>query len=289
MNDAVGRMLDRYNCKSINDYKNALKEIIQEIALLGLWRSKFFEKAAFYGGSALRILYGLDRFSEDLDFSLLKKDDDFLMASYLKAVENELKSLGFFVTVKEKKKEFKTNIDSAFIKAGTLKNMIIVGIPESVRKKMHSEKAMKIKLEVDTNPPGDFNTKAEYLFQPVPFSVNTYSLPYLFAGKMHAILCRSWGNRVKGRDWYDLVWYAGKNIPLGLKHLESRMKQTGHLGANELITEKILRQKLMEKIECTDFNNAVKDVLNFLKDPSSLELWSEEFFRVICKKIKTVQ
>ena len=289
MNDAVGRMLDRYNCKSINDYKNALKEIIQEIALLGLWRSKFFEKAAFYGGSALRILYGLDRFSEDLNFSLLKKDDDFLMASYLKAVENELKSLGFFVTVKEKKKEFKTNIDSAFIKAGTLKNMIIVGIPESVRKKMHSEKAMKIKLEVDTNPPGDFNTKAEYLFQPVPFSVNTYSLPHLFAGKMHAILCRSWGNRVKGRDWYDLVWYAGKNIPLGLKHLESRMKQTGHLGANELITEKILRQKLMEKIECTDFNNAVKDVLNFLKDPSSLELWSEEFFRVICKKIKTVQ
>ncbi|MCD6184546.1 MAG: nucleotidyl transferase AbiEii/AbiGii toxin family protein [Deltaproteobacteria bacterium] len=289
MNDAVGRMLDRYNCKSINDYKNALKEIIQEIALLGLWRSKFFEKAAFYGGSALRILYGLDRFSEDLNFSLLKKDDDFLMASYLKAVENELKSLGFFVTVKEKKKEFKTNIDSAFIKAGTLKNMIIVGIPESVRKKMHSEKAMKIKLEVDTNPPGDFNTKAEYLFQPVPFSVNTYSLPHLFAGKMHAILCRSWGNRVKGWDWYDLVWYAGKNIPLGLKHLESRMKQTGHLGANELITEKILRQKLMEKIECTDFNNAVKDVLNFLKDPSSLELWSEEFFRVICKKIKTVQ
>ena len=289
MNDAVGIMLDRYNSKSINDYENALKEIIQEIALLGLWRSKFFEKAAFYGGSALRILYGLDRFSEDLDFSLLKKDEDFSLTGYLKAVENELKSLGFFVTVKEKKKGFKTNIDSAFIKAGTLKNMIVVDIPESMRKKIHSGKAMKIKLEVDTNPPCDFNTKAEYLFQPVPFSVNTYSLPHLFAGKMHAILCRSWGNRVKGRDWYDLVWYAGKDIPVGLKHLESRMKQTGHLEANELLTEKILKQKLMEKIECTDFNNAAKDVLNFLKDPSSLELWSEEFFRIICKKIKTVQ
>ena len=287
MNDAVGIMLDRYNCKSINDYENALKEIIQEIALLGLWRSKFFEKAAFYGGSALRILYGLDRFSEDLDFSLLKKDEGFALTGYLKAVENELKSLGFFVTVKEKKKGFKTNIDSAFIKAGTLKNMIVVDISESVRKKMHSGKAMKIKLEVDTNPPGDFNTKAEYLFQPVPFSVNTYSLPHLFAGKMHEILCRSLGNRVKGRDWYDLVWYAGKEIPIGLKHLESRMKQTGHLDAKEILTEKILKKKLMKKIECTDFNNAAKDVLNFLKDPSSLELWSEEFFRVICKKIRT--
>ncbi len=289
MNDAVGIMLERYNCRSINDYENALKEIIQEIALLGLWRSKFFEKAAFYGGSALRILYGLDRFSEDLDFSLLKKDENFSLAGYLGAVENELKSLGFFVAVKEKKKKFKTNIDSAFIKAGTLKNMIIVDIPGSVRKKMPSGKIMKIKLEVDTNPPGNFNTKAVYLFQPVSFSVNTYSLPHLFAGKMHAILCRSWGDRVKGRDWYDLVWYAGKNIPVGLKHLESRMKQTGHLEANELLTGKMMKQKLMEKIGGINFNNAGKDVLNFLKDPSSLELWSEEFFRVICKKIKTVQ
>jgi len=226
-------------------------------------------------------------FLKILIFRFLKEDENFSMTGYLKAVENELKSLGFFVTVKEKKKGFKTNIDSAFIKAGTLKNMIVVDIPESVRKKMHSGKAMKIKLEVDTNPPGDFNTKAEYLFQPVPFSVNTYSLPHLFAGKMHAILCRSWGNRVKGRDWYDLVWYAGKEIPIGLKHLESRMKQTGHLDAKEILTEKILKQKLMKKIECTDFNNAAKDVLNFLKDPSSLELWSEEFFRVICKKIRT--
>ncbi len=289
MNDAVRIMLDRYNCKSINDYENALKEIIQEIALLGLWRSKFFEKAAFYGGSALRILYGLDRFSEDIDFSLLQTDRSFSLADYCKAVEQELKSFGFSVVVEKKEKKFETNIDSAFIKAGTLKNMIIIDIPEPVRKKIHSGKIMKVKLEVDKEPPGGFCTEAKYILQPIPFSVNSYTLPHLFAGKMHAILCRSWGRRVKGRDWYDLVWYVGRELSVGLKHLENRMKQTGHLEANESLTEELMKQKLREKISSTDFNNARKDVENLLKDPSSLELWSEEFFRIICEKIKTIK
>ena len=289
MNDAVQVMLDRYNCQSINDYENALKEIIQEIALLGLWRSKFFEKAAFYGGSALRILYGLDRFSEDLDFSLLEKNESFSIAKRCRAVEDELKSFGFTVKIEEKNKKRETNINSAFIKTTTLKNMIIINTPQSVRKKMHSDKVMKIKLEVDTKPPGNFKTEAKYLIRPVPFSVNTYIPPHLFAGKMHAILCRSWGKRVKGRDWYDLVWYVGREVPVGLKHLESRMKQTGHLEANTSLTEKFLGQMLQERIVSTDFDNAKNDVKNLLKDPSSLELWSKEFFRFICDKIITAQ
>lgn len=282
MNEAVKVMLDRYNCRSVNDYENALKEIIQEIALLGLWRAKFFEKAAFYGGSALRILYGLNRFSEDLDFSLLKRDDSFSIAAYCKAVEDELESFDFSVIVKRIEKTYETNIESAFVKGETLKNMITVNVPESISKKMHSGKVMKIKLEIDTDPPGGFNTEAGYLFQPLPFSVTTYALPYLFAGKIHALLCRSWGNMVKGRDWYDLVWYVGRDAPVSLKHLENRMKQTGHIKSNETITEEILKQKLKEKIESTDINNAKKDVANLLKDPSSLELWSEDFFKVVC-------
>lgn len=289
MNDAVGIMLERYNCKSINEYENALKEIIQQIALLGLWRSKFFEKAAFYGGSALRILYGLDRFSEDIDFSLLKTDKDFALEDYCRAVEDELKSFGFSVVVEQKVKKFDSNIDSAFIKAGTLKNMIVIDVPEQVIKKTHSGKLMKVKLEVDKEPPGDFSTEAKYIFHPIPFSVNTFTLPHLFAGKMHAILCRSWGNRVKGRDWYDLVWYVGREVSVGLKHLENRMKQTGHLETNESLTAELLKQKLYERINATDFNNAKKDVENLLKDPSSLELWSVEFFTVICEKIRTIQ
>lgn len=289
MNDAVKVMLDRYNCNSVNDYENALKEIIQEISLLGLWRSKFFEKAAFYGGSALRILYGLDRFSEDLDFSLLKKDEIFSLADYCRAVEDELNSFGFSVTVEKKEKKSKSNIYSAFIKAGTLKNMIVIDIPQSVRKKTHQGKTMKIKIEIDRDPPGDFSTEVRYLLQPIPFYVNAYSLPHLFAGKMHALLCRPWTNRVKGRDWYDLIWYVARDTPVGLKHLESRMKQTGHLEAGESLTEEALRQKLQERISSIDFNDAKRDVEILLKGQASLELWSEEFFRVVGGKIKVTE
>lgn len=288
MNEAVKVMLDRYNCVSVGDYENALKEIIQEIALLGLWRSKFFEKAALYGGSALRILHGLDRFSEDLDFSLIARDINFSLEPYCSAVESELKSLGFSVVVETKEKKIETNIDSAFIKAGTLKNLIKIDIPSTLAKKIQSGKLMKIKLEVDKDPPLGFKTEARYLFQPIPFSVITFTLPNLFAGKMHAVLCRAWGDRVKGRDWYDLVWYTGRDIVLNLEHLENRMKQTKHLGSDEGLTEKKMKQMLLERIHLTDWKSAKKDVENLLKDSSSLQLWSEEFFDVICDKIKTI-
>ncbi len=288
MNDAVKVMLNRYKCSSVNDYENALKEIIQEIALLGLWRSKFFEKAAFYGGSALRILYGLNRFSEDLDFSLLRKDTGFSLTTYCTAVEDELKSFGFSVHVEGKVKKVGTNIDSAFIKAGTLKNMLVIDIPGTLTKKIPSGKLLKVKLEVDKDPPPGFETEAQYLFQPIPFSVNTFTLPNLFAGKMHAILCRAWGNRVKGRDWYDLVWYAGQDIALSLTHLENRMRQTKHLKADETLTEKSLKQKLKQRIRDIDWNSAKRDVESLLKDPAMCELWSDDFFNAICERIKAV-
>lgn len=288
MNDAVKVMLNRYKCSSVNDYENALKEIIQEIALLGLWRSKFFERAAFYGGSALRILYGLNRFSEDLDFSLLSRDTEFSLTSYCTAVEDELKSFGFSVYVETKVKKIETTVDSAFIKAGTLENMLVIDIPGVLTKKIQSGKLMKVKLEVDKDPPPGFETEAKYLFQPIPFSVNTFTLPNLFAGKMHAVLCRAWGNRVKGRDWYDLAWYAGQDIALSIKHLENRMRQTKHLGADEALTEHSLKQKLRERIHDVDWTGARMDVENLLKDPSALELWSDDFFNVICEKIKVV-
>ncbi len=288
MNDAIKMMLARYNCRDTKDFENALKEIIQEIALLGLWRSKFFEKAAFYGGSALRILYKLDRFSEDLDFSLLEKNRDFSLDYYCKAIEFELKSFGFIVTIEKKEKSRESNIDSAFIKAGTRQNMILINIPKLASQKIHAKKALKIKFEVDVTPPQGFRVEAKYLFHPIPFSVNTYVPSDLFAGKLHAILYRSWETRVKGRDWYDLVWYVSHNTPVHLQHLENRMKQTENLKKNFSLTEKKLKEILLKKIKTVNFDNAKKDVENFIKDASSLKLWSEEYFRVICKKIKTV-
>ena len=146
---------------------------------------------------------------------------------------------------------------------------------------------MKIRLEIDIDPPGDFEVEARYILLPVPFTVNAYVLPDLFAGKMHAILCRAWENRVKGRDWYDLVWYIARDVPVHLKHLEKRMKQTGHLDKTVSMTEESLKNMLRDRIEHVDFLSAVNDVENLLKDTSSLNLWSKEFFKDICDRIKT--
>ncbi|MHB1376129.1 MAG: nucleotidyl transferase AbiEii/AbiGii toxin family protein [Candidatus Humimicrobiaceae bacterium] len=286
MNSAIKTMLDRYNLKSSDDYENALKEIIQEIALLGLWRAKFFEKAAFYGGTALRLLYGLDRFSEDIDFSLLKSDQNFKIDDYSVALGDELSSFGFSVVVERKVKSFESNIESAFIKAGTLKNLITIEAPSQLLKKLSNTKTLKVKIEVDIEPPSGFETEAKYLLNPIPFSVNTYKIPYLFAGKMHAILCRGWKTRVKGRDWYDFVWHVGKNARLNLKHLESRMRQTGHLLQNDILSKKKFLELLDQRIENVDFEKAKNDVAPFLKDQGAVLVWSKSFFREVAKRVE---
>ena len=205
MNSAVLSMLERYKCATARDYENALKEIMQEIALLGLWRSKFFEHTAFYGGTALRILYGLDRFSEDLDFSLLKTRRSFDFGPYLNAIEAELNGMGFNVTVARQDKKVDTPVESAFVKAGTKEHLLKIQVPGPIVDRIHTDASLNVKVEIDTDPPGGFETEARTLLQPIPFSVNTYTRPDLFAGKLHAILQRSWKSRVKGRDYYDYV------------------------------------------------------------------------------------
>ncbi|HOW51844.1 MAG TPA: nucleotidyl transferase AbiEii/AbiGii toxin family protein [bacterium] len=277
MNEAVKGMLGRYELRTTTDHENALKEIIQEIALLGLWRAKFFERAAFYGGSALRILHGLDRFSEDLDFSLLAPDGRFPLERYLKAVESELTAFGFSVTVEKKAKTAKSAIESAFIKGNTAHNLLVVEAAP-VAGATHPGKQLKIKVEVDTDPPGAFTTEAKYLFTPIPFSVVVYAPPSLFAGKMHAILCRNWGTRVKGRDWYDLLWYVGRKTPLDLGHLEARMRQTGHYDGKGTLTEKRFRELLVERIASLDIGQARRDVMPLLRDGRSADAWSKDLF-----------
>lgn len=285
MNSAIKTMLEKYNPVRTDDYENGLKEIIQEIALLGLWRAKFFEKAAFYGGTALRLLYGLDRFSEDIDFSLLSPDLNFNIDEYTASVQSELSSFGFSVTVERKEKSSETNIESAFIKGGTLKNLINIETPSKLINKFNKSKMLKVKIEVDVDPPQGFETEAKYLLHPIPFSVNTYKIEYLFAGKMHAVLCRNWNTRVKGRDWYDLVWYVSKNTLLNLKHLEKRMYQTGHLEIGVQLTKERFFELFAERIEVIDFENAKNDVASFIKDPSALNVWSRPFFHELSKRM----
>lgn len=287
MHDAIKQMLKRYQCQSQQDYLNALKEIFQEIALLGLWRAKFFERAAFYGGSALRILYGLNRFSEDLDFSLLKKNPGFNLAPYNKAVTKELAAFGFTAKVETKNKQLLSNIESAFIKAESKKQLLVIEAPQDVIKNIHHMQTIKIKMEVDINPPGLFSTETKFLLQPIPFSLRSFTKPDLFAGRIHALLCRPWIIRVKGRDWYDFMWYLSQNIPVNLIHLKERMIQSRAWIRGKALDKKALIKLLLEKINKTDFNEAKNDVSPFVKKGSGVELWSKEFFSDILQQMQT--
>jgi predicted nucleotidyltransferase component of viral defense system len=288
MNEAVARMLERYDNHSLEDHLQALREILQEIALLGLWRSKFFDKAAFYGGTALRILYGLDRFSEHMDFSLLSPMDDFDLSVYTTALQKELAAFGFDVRIDQRDKGAESAVQSAFLKANTLNQLLVIETSEELLKTIHRGQILKIKLEIDTDPPPEFETHTRYLLQPIPFAVRTYTLPDLFAGKMHAILCRRWKKRVKGRDWYDLVWYAANHPQLHLVHLEKRMRQSGHWKGRQQLTPELFKQLLHQTVDKLVVDQARKEVEAFIRDQKSLAIWSQAFFQDIADRIQPV-
>ncbi|MCL9823601.1 nucleotidyl transferase AbiEii/AbiGii toxin family protein [Helicobacter colisuis] len=217
------QMLKKYNPKSETELINALKEIFQEITLLGLYRGGFFNKAAFYGGTSLRILYGLERFSEDLDFSLLEKNKSFDMEKYFPSIVNEFEALGIEVSLNKKSKSNETNIESAFLKNDT--SIHTLNIEAKGLEDIHNGRRIKIKLEVDTNPPLKFQTKSKTLLLPMTFNIRTMTLPNLYAGKMHALLFRNWKTRVKGRDWFDFEWYVKNNIPLNLSFMSKNERK----------------------------------------------------------------
>jgi predicted nucleotidyltransferase component of viral defense system len=280
----IKEWLNEYKPKNNLEAEQALREIIQEIALFGLQQSGFFEIAAFYGGTALRIFHGLPRFSEDLDFSLLSPVENFSLQPYINGMVEQLKALGIDVTVKEKIKSQQSNIDSAFLKTNTVwKELVLKDVIPQEKLGMRPE--IKIKLEVDTYPPKAFVTEQKLLLKPASFYVSIFTLPDLFAGKMHALLFRKWKNRVKGRDWFDLEWYIRKNIPLHLEHLEIRSRDSGSWAGNKL-TEKELMKMLHNRIDETSIDLVKKDVLPFVPDAKPPDIWSEKYFHDLVDKMR---
>jgi predicted nucleotidyltransferase component of viral defense system len=278
VDQVILNMLDQYKCVTDDDYENALKQIMQQIALLGLWRAKFFEHAAFYGGTALRILYQLDRFSEDLDFSLLNSNSSFDLNNYLHAIQTELTSFGFTCRIALKEKNIETDIQSAFLKANTQQHLIEIDAPDAVKKRCHAQKELRIKLEVDTDPPLGFETETKPLLNPIPFWIKSYTLPDLFAGKISASLCRQWQTRIKGRDWYDFLWFIQRKTPVHLSHLEKRLRAQGFYTKNMPLDVVTVKTMLANKIETLDISLAKEDISKFISDSSRLDGWSRELF-----------
>lgn len=288
MNEAISRMLGNYETDTPDRAINALRDILQEVALLGLSRIGFFQEAAFYGGTALRILYGLDRYSEDMDFSLLKPYPGFNFKKYGESLKREIESFGFSVSFEPRNRNKDNPIASAFLKSNTFSELISIQAPENVVKIVPKGQILKIKIEVDTDPPPCFETEMKFHLSPIPFSVRTYSLPDLFAGKIHAVLCRRWKRRTKGRDWYDLIWYVSRGTMVNLVHLEKRMKQTGDLEDNQTLTRECLMDLLEKAVDSLDVKAATRDVMPFLKDVRAVEVWSNDFFRDVVSRVQVL-
>ena len=263
-------MLAAYECRTIEDKLHAIREVMQQVALSGLSRSGFFDKAAFYGGTCLRVFHGLKRFSEDMDFSLLESNPAFDFTPYFACIEEEFASMGQKVNITLKKKTKTSPIQSAFLKSDTaLFNL-----------SLERGRVINIKLEVDTTPPLEFETEDKLLLLPRSFYSRCFTLPCLFAGKMHALLFRAWKNRVKGRDWYDFEWYVRKGIPLDFRHFCRRAYQFASVPEKSL-TPQIFSKLLLDKIRQTSFASAIEDVRPFLREQDSLQLWSAEYFEQV--------
>ena len=284
----IEQMLENYEITSEADLINALKEIFQEIALLGLYQGGFFEKAAFYGGTALRILHGLPRFSEDLDFTLFEKNQNFNLEQYFSSIVDEFEALGITIDISQKvKKDFKSDIASAFLKNGTAIHTLNIQTNDigNILDGVHSGKKLKIKFEVDTNPPLKFQTESKTLLLPKTFNVITMTLPNLYAGKMHAVLCRKWASRVKGRDWFDYEWYVKRKTNLNLEHLQERMYESGDLKKDIILDEKLFKELMYKRIDELDVEVAIKEVSPFIKDKSGFEFWSRDYFKLLTDKV----
>jgi predicted nucleotidyltransferase component of viral defense system len=282
----IEQMLNQYNTQTVYDKKNVIKEVVQEIVLCGLSRANFFKIAAFYGGTALRIFYGLDRFSEDLDFSLKSSDTSFDFSEYLPILEKEIRAYGLNFKTEAKEKSVDSDIKSAFLKGNTKEHMLMFYADEKLAHSIGSNELIKVKFEVDTNPPDCASFETKYRLLPIPYEITLYDMPSLFAGKIHAVICRAWKNRVKGRDLYDYVFYLSRGTTVNLAHITARLAQTDDIPAGKQITIDDVKEMLRERFSKIDYAQAKQDVGPFIKNLSALDVWNADFFSAITINLK---
>ena len=272
MNELYEKMLSAYDQSTETARRNAIYEVSQQIVLAGLADGGFFDKAAFYGGTCLRIFHGLNRFSEDMDFTLLKEDSSFNFEQYFQPVIDQFALVGRKVEIKKKDKKSFGKVESAFLKDTT----------DVYDISFQTERSIKVKIEVDTVPPLKFATEQKILLQPKSFLTRCVTLPDLYAGKMHALVFRAWKSRIKGRDWYDFEWYVRNGIPLDWNHLHERILQFN----GQEITLDEFKSALRDRLGSADISRVKEDVLPFLNNPGELDIWSNDYFLQLADMMK---
>lgn len=265
-------MLHEHDLSTTDNWRNASYEVMQQVVLSGLYRGGFFKEAAFYGGTCLRIFHNLGRYSEDMDFSLLENNPNFNFEKYFPSIIEEAKLLGRDVTITKKDKISTANVESAFLKDNT----------DVYNLSFKTEKTLKIKIEVDVDPPLGFTTEQKLLMLPFSFQTRCFTLPCLFAGKMHALVFRAWKNRVKGRDWYDFEWYVRNKIPLDFKHLQIRASKFNGVE----LSKDLFLEKLRMRLASTDIAMVKQDVEPFIIDKRELDIWSNDYFLQLANMLR---
>lgn len=283
MIDIIKDKLRQYDAVNAAEEENALKEILQELALYALWRSDFFDVALFQGGTSLRILHGLPRFSEDLDFLLRVPDPEFDWSPYLKSLTNVLSQFGLKLEAQSRPRMDKA-VRQAVIKEDSIASQLDLSFAGAGR-----PKTIRIKLEIDVNPPTGSGEATTFLDFPTDHEVRHQDLPSNFALKIHALLCRGF---LKGRDWFDFSWYVSRAVPPNLALLRNALVQAGPWAGHETIVVDMawLQGSLEDTIRRIAWKEAAEDVRRFLRpaELKSVELWSERFFLAKLEKLAMV-
>lgn len=257
-------MVETLHPRNKAEKESAQQEVMQQIALYGLYRGGFFDHAAFYGGTCLRIFHNLQRYSEDMDFTQTEKGPNIHLENYFPQLIEAFKLTGREVTIKKKEKKTFGKVESAFLKDNTDVYDIA----------FQTEKTIKVKIELDTDPPLGFETEQKTLLKPFSTMIRCVTLPDLYAGKMHALLYRNWKNRVKGRDWYDFQWYVANRVPLNFEHLQKLVVEFNGI---ELNKEDFL-EALHERLATTDIESVKQDAARFIFNQRDIEIWSNDYF-----------
>ena len=281
----IEQIVKSHNPSTIDETKAIIREIVQSIVLIGLSRSGFFSKASFYGGTALRIFYNLNRYSEDLDFTLNNAEPDFSIELYTSKIKEVALSYGLELEIMIKNKKTKSPIESAFAKLNTYQTFISLKLDKKIISTLHKDELLKVKFEIDCNPSLGFKNETKWLDIPEFAQVVVLDEPSLFAGKLHAILCRNYKNTVKGRDYYDFLFYVQKRIKPNLIYLRNKLIETGKINGWDHFDLNVLKNMLKEQFEKVDFNQVKQDAMRFVFKNEDLSYYTKDLFIQMVEKI----
>ena len=280
-NSVFSEKIREYNPASALEQENVLQELMQLFVLAGLSKEGFFHQVQFHGGTCLRVVHGMNRFSEDLDFVLKEPDGNFEWSKYLNKVQGDAWQEGIHFEIVDKS-HLSGAVKKAFLKTDSVGKVLLLELPHQ----RHNAKKLRIKLEIDCNPPAGSTFETHYITFPVMAALTTQTLESGFASKSHALLCRKY---CKGRDWYDFLWYCARKTQINFDLLENALKQQGPWSDRELhVTPEWYLENMGTKIENVDWDTAKDDVARFLptKELKGLELWNSDFFRYHLSRLK---